>query len=289
MTLQFGLNVLGDPTSGTDPVAQAITAEDLGFDFVSASDHLHGDNPTYEPWTLLAWIAASTSRLRVATRVLATPYRHPAVVAKMAETFDRLSGGRLVLGLGGGYVDEEFRAFGLAVPTAREKIEGLEEAIRIARGLWSSDRFTFEGKLYRTLEGQVEPKPDRSIPIWLGTYGARALEVTGRPADGWIPTLEVAPPEVAVSMRRRVMDAAKQAGRDPESILCVYNVGIDVDESAGERAGVVTGRPERVAEQLHEFVGMGFNAFNFLPNGRASHVQPERIAREVLPSLRAAA
>jgi alkanesulfonate monooxygenase SsuD/methylene tetrahydromethanopterin reductase-like flavin-dependent oxidoreductase (luciferase family) len=172
-TLQFGLNVAADPTSGQDPVALAVRAEGLGFDFVSASDHLHGDHPTYEPWTLLAWIAASTSRLRVATRVLATPYRNPALVAKMAETFDRLSGGRLILGLGGGYVDEEFAAFGLRVPTARQKVDGLEEAIRVVQGLWSTKRLTFEGRLYHTAEAQVEPKPGHSIPIWLGTYGPR--------------------------------------------------------------------------------------------------------------------
>jgi hypothetical protein len=95
----FGLNVSTEARAGTDPVAAASKAEELGFDFVSASDHLHGGRPTYEPWTMLSWIAAATSRIRVATRVLAVPYRPPAVLAKMAETLDRLSGGRLILGL----------------------------------------------------------------------------------------------------------------------------------------------------------------------------------------------
>src|SRR5215213_2812428 len=92
--LLLGLNIPTSAAPGADPVALAREAEALGFDFVSASDHLHGGQPTHETWTMLAWIAAATTRIRVATRVLAVPYRHPPVLAKMAETFDRRSGGR---------------------------------------------------------------------------------------------------------------------------------------------------------------------------------------------------
>src|SRR5436309_16069779 len=113
----IGVNISQSAQPGADPVGDARHAEALGFDFVSCSDHLHGTYPTFETWTMLAWIAASTSRIRIATNVLGLPYRPPAVVAKMAETFDRLSGGRVILGLGGGGSDEEFRAFGLAERT----------------------------------------------------------------------------------------------------------------------------------------------------------------------------
>src|SRR5256885_5257289 len=109
--LMFGLNVSTSAAPGADPVAAARRAEALGFDFVSASDHLHGGSPSYETWTMLSWIAAATSRVRVATRVLGLPYRHPPVIAKMAETFDRLSGGRPILGLGGGAVGAGVDAF----------------------------------------------------------------------------------------------------------------------------------------------------------------------------------
>jgi alkanesulfonate monooxygenase SsuD/methylene tetrahydromethanopterin reductase-like flavin-dependent oxidoreductase (luciferase family) len=118
--VKFGLNVSTSVACGRDPVRDAQTAEALGFDFVSASDHLHGVSPTYETWTMLAWIAASTTRIGVATRVLGLPYRNPAVLAKMAETFDRLSGGRLILGLAGAS-DEEFRGFGLGVRSRARK------------------------------------------------------------------------------------------------------------------------------------------------------------------------
>jgi alkanesulfonate monooxygenase SsuD/methylene tetrahydromethanopterin reductase-like flavin-dependent oxidoreductase (luciferase family) len=85
----FGLSITPSVLPGTDPVASARMAEDLGFDFVSASDHPCGTEPTYETWTMLSWVAAATSRIRVATRVLGVPYRNPAMVAKMAETFSR--------------------------------------------------------------------------------------------------------------------------------------------------------------------------------------------------------
>lgn len=198
--LLFGLDVSTSAAPGTDPVADARQAEALGFDFVSSSDHPCGGHPSRETWTMLSWIAASTSRIKVATRVLGVPYRAPAMVAKMAETFDRLSRGRLILGLGGGYSDDEFRAFGLDVPSPEDKIAGLEEAVRIARGLWSERSLTFQGHIHHTEAAEIEPKPEHPIPIWLGTFGRRALHLTGRLADGWIPSLANATPEQIPAM-----------------------------------------------------------------------------------------
>jgi probable F420-dependent oxidoreductase len=285
----FGLNVSTSAAPGADPVGDARRAEALGFDFVSASDHLHGTQPTYEPWTMLSWIAAATSRIGVATRVLGVPYRHPPVVAKMAETLDRLSGGRLILGLGGGALDEEFAAFGLGVRPPRDKVDGLEEAIRIVRGVWSQRAFTFQGRLYRTDGAELEPKPRRRIPIWLGTYGNRALALTGRLADGWIPSLGYAPPERVTAMRERVLAAAREAGRQPEAITCAYNLVVRVDERAGAGPPAVSGPPDAVVERLLGFAGIGFTALNFILAGPGRDEQAERLAHEVLPAVRAAA
>jgi probable F420-dependent oxidoreductase len=284
----FGLNVSTEARAGTDPVAAASKAEELGFDFVSASDHLHGGRPTYEPWTMLSWIAAATSRIRVATRVLAVPYRPPAVLAKMAETLDRLSGGRLILGLGGGAVDQEFRAFGVGVRSPRDKVDGLAEAIRILRGVWSQPRFTFQGRLYRTDGAELEPKPDHPIPIWLGTYGRRALALTGQLADGWIPSLGYAPPEQIPALRERVLAAARAAGRDPDELTCAYNLSVRIDERADPEPSVVAGAPDAVTERLRSFAELGFTAMNFIPVGPGQDEQIQRLAREVLPALRAA-
>ena len=284
----FGLNLSTSAAPGADPVRDARTAERLGFDFLSASDHPCGTAPTYETWTMLAWAAAATTRIRVATRVLGVPYRPPAVVAKMAETLDRLSGGRLILGLGGGYSDEEFRAFGLGVPSPRDKVDGLAEAIAITRGLWSQPSFTCRGRVYSTDAADLEPKPDHRIPIWLGTYGPRALALTGRLADGWIPSLSFAPPDQVRMLRDRVLTAAAAAGRDPDELTCAYNLQVRVDERPSDSPSVVTGPADAVTEQLVGFVGLGFTALNLLPVGPDTAEQVERLAREVVPAVRTA-
>jgi alkanesulfonate monooxygenase SsuD/methylene tetrahydromethanopterin reductase-like flavin-dependent oxidoreductase (luciferase family) len=279
----FGLGIPAAITPGAGPVAIARQAEQLGFDFVSTADHPCGTQPSYEVWTMLAWIAANTTTIKVATRVLGVPYRPPAMVAKMAETLDRLSGGRLILGLGGGYSDEEFRAFGLGVPTPAAKVEGLAEAITIMRGLWSRPAFTFEGRRYQTIEADLEPKPDHPIPIWLGTFGPKALAVTGRLADGWIPSLGYVPEPELITMRRRVLDAAVAAGRDESEITCALNLEVQVDEHPDAGPSVVAGPPGAVAEKLSGFVRAGFTALSVTPAGRPLDRQNERLAHEVLP------
>ena len=284
--IQFGLNIPTSAAPGADPVATAIRAEEFGFDFVSSSDHPCGSSPTHETWTLLCFIAAATSRIRIATRVLGVPYRPPPMVAKMAETLQRLSGGRLILGLGGGSADDEHRAFGLGVRSPREKVDGLEEAVRIIRGLWTESSFTFEGRRYRTEAAELEPKPEHPIPIWLGTFGPRALAVTGRLADGWIPSLGYAPPDEVVGMRERVLEAALAAGRDPSEITCAYNVEVRVDEQAESDVSVVSGSADGIAERLAGFVELGFSAFNFMLTAPDADEQAERLAAEVIPAVR---
>jgi alkanesulfonate monooxygenase SsuD/methylene tetrahydromethanopterin reductase-like flavin-dependent oxidoreductase (luciferase family) len=287
-TTQFGLSIQASAAAGQDPAGLAVTAEELGFDFVSTSDHPSGDEPTYETPTLLTWIAARTSRIRVASRVLGLPYRPPPMVAKMAESLSRLSGGRLILGLGGGYSDDEFRAFGLGVPTPGQKVQGLEEGIQIMRGLWSEPRLTFTGQRYHTDDAPMEPKPAYPIPIWLGTLGDRALAVTGRLADGWIPSIGHAPPERAKVMRDRLLAAAEQAGRDPAAITCAYHMEIRVGSGAGLAPDVVTGSAGELAERLAGYRRMGFTAFSFSPVGPDPAEQAARLATEVIPAVHAA-
>ena len=235
---------------------------------------------------MLTWIAASTSSIAIATRVLGVPYRPPSIVAKVAATLDRLSGGRLILGMGGGYSDAEFRAFGLKVPTPRAKIEGLEEAVLVARGLWSQPDFTFDGRHYRTAAANLEPKPPRRIPVWLGTFGPRALEVTGRVADGWIPSLDMAPPEAIPAMRERIFDAARSAGRDPGEIRLVYNIEVRVG-SGHPNPSVVSGSAAAVAERLAGLTELGFKGMNLMPVGQDPAEQVALLGREVLPVVRA--
>jgi alkanesulfonate monooxygenase SsuD/methylene tetrahydromethanopterin reductase-like flavin-dependent oxidoreductase (luciferase family) len=285
----IGVNLPTSLAECPDPVAYAHTAERAAFDFVSASDHPCGTNPVFETWTMLSWIAAATSCIKVATRVLGVPYRSPAIVAKMAETLDRLSRGRLILGLGGGSADDELHAFGLDVPSAAEKVEGLEDAVRIIRGLWSEAAFTYEGRHHRTIAADLEPKPAQNIPIWLGTFGKRSLAVTGRLADGWIPSLSYAPPEEIPAMRDRVSAAAEKAGRDPSDIRFVYNVEVCVAGTGGLGGHVITGSIDAVVERLRGLVTqLGLGGINLMPIGGDLYDQVERLGAAVLPGLREA-
>jgi probable F420-dependent oxidoreductase len=287
MPVGFGLNINQSAAPGTDPVEDALHAEELGFDMVMLSDHLVGGRPTHETWTLLTWLASRTSRVRLGTNVLGLPYRHPAVTAKMAASLDRLSGGRLVLGLGAGGSDAEFHAFGLPVREPRQKIDALEEAMEIIRRVWKEPLLTFHGRHYSVHDASIDPRPERPVPLWLGTYGRRALRLTGRVADGWIPSYPFAPPDRWREMRDLVRRAAEEAKRDPSQIEFAYNVGVRLDGSGDTRRPIVSGSTEEVAETLGRFVRDGVTFINLWPVGNARD-QTERIAREIVPVVREA-
>jgi alkanesulfonate monooxygenase SsuD/methylene tetrahydromethanopterin reductase-like flavin-dependent oxidoreductase (luciferase family) len=284
--LTFGVGVPSSAASGDDPVGFAQEAERLGYDFVSAADHPCGGNPSYETLTMLTWIAARTSRIKVASRVLAVPFRRPAMVAKLAVSLDLLSGGRFILGLGGGYSDEEIAALGGAVLTPAEKIDGLAEAIQVIRGAWTHSGYTQDGRQHSVRDLDMEPKATDAIPVWLGTFGPRALAVTGRLADGWIPSLGYMPVEEIPAMRCRIDAAAEAAGRRPEEIRGIFNVSIRIDPDAGPQPDVVTGSAQQVVSQLRDFLSLGFTGFNFIVSGPDPIANMRRIAEEVLPVLR---
>jgi alkanesulfonate monooxygenase SsuD/methylene tetrahydromethanopterin reductase-like flavin-dependent oxidoreductase (luciferase family) len=282
--LLFGINVSTSAAPEADPVADARQAEELGFDFVSASDHPCGSHPSRETWTMLTWIAASTRRIKVTTRVMGVPFRPPVLIAKMAETLDRLSSGRLILGLGAGGSENEVRCLGLRERSPRQRIDGLEDASRIIRGVWHEQPYTYHGSQYQANAAELEPKPSHRIPLWLGTFGPHALAVTGRVADGWIPTLGYAPEHRLASMRDRVRAAAYDVGRDPDEIKCILNVQIYVGKNVAD-PNTVSGPADEVADRLARFVDLGFSGLNFLPVGPSPRAQAERIGTEVLPLL----
>ena len=139
-------------------------------------------------------------------RVLGVPFRRPALVAKAAESLQRLSGGRLILGLGAGYSDAEIRAAGGSGLAPGAKMDGLEDAIAIMRGAWAQNAVSYHGRVYSVDDLDLEPKPAEPIPIWLGAVGPRGLALTGRLADGWIPFLRFAGPQ-------RIPDRSAPGGR----------------------------------------------------------------------------
>ena len=285
--LIFGVGVLSSAAPGQDPIGFAEEADRLGFDFVSAADHPCGSEPSYEITAMLTWIAARTSRNKVASRVLAVPFRRPAMVAKFATSLSLLSGGRLILGLGAGYSDQEVIAVGGPALTPGEKVDGLAEAIEVIRGAWTESGYTHDGRHHSAHELVMEPKPGRTIPVWLGTFGPRSLAVTGRLADGWIPSLGYMPLEEIPAMRRRIDAAADAAGRDPAEIISILNLTVRVDPEAKPRADLVAGPAAQVVDQLRSLLDLGFTGFNFLLSGTDRIDALQRVAEDVVTVLRA--
>ena len=287
--LIFGVGLPSSAAPAEDPVGMAQEAERLGYDFVSAADHPIGPDASYETTTMLTWIAARTSQIKFASRVLAVPFRRPAMVAKMATSLDLLSGGRFILGMGAGYSDQEIAAIGAPQLSPADKIDGLAEAIQVIRGAWGHSSFTQHGRHHSVRELEMEPKPSAPIPLWLGTFGPRALAVTGRLADGWIPSLGYMPVEQIPVMRSRIDAAAVAAGRRPTDIRSILNLGIRVDPDARPRPDLVSGSAKDVVSQLQDLRGLGFTGFNFLISGPDRTASMRRIAEEVLPALRSTA
>lgn len=278
----IGLGISASAAGESDPIAEAIRAEALGFDFVSASDHPRGVDPSFETLTLLTWVAARTERIGIATKVLAVPFRRPALIAKTAESLHRLSGGRLILGLGGGYSDAEIRSLGGPVPSPRDKVDGLADAIEIMRASWCGDTVTHRGSVHSVEDLVIRPVPETPIPIWLGSYGPRSLAVTGGLADGWIPSLGFAGPDRVPTMLERIKDASEEAGRDRDAVQAIYNVPVAVGSHPDTEDGAIAGSASEVVSRLREFMELGFSGFNLT----APTQQLPVIAAEVLPALR---
>ena len=284
--LEFGISIV--PASADAELARSLArrADELGLDLVGIQDHPYQVR-FLDTWALLADLLARTERIRVFPDVANLPLRGPAMIAKQAASLDVLSGGRFELGLGAGAFWEAIKAMGGPVRSGREALESLEEAIRIIRAFWSGERtIAFDGRYYSVRGLHPGPAPAHPIGIWLGVGKPRALALTGRLADGWVPSLSWATPELVPAMMRRIDEGAAAAGRDPSEIRRVYNVGGTIAD--GPTDGLLKGPPRHWIETLTGFaVELGFDTFVFWPDEEPL-AQLERFAQEVAPALRAA-
>jgi alkanesulfonate monooxygenase SsuD/methylene tetrahydromethanopterin reductase-like flavin-dependent oxidoreductase (luciferase family) len=280
------LGVFVIPTSDDLGVAreQGAIADDLGLDLIGIQDHPYQWR-YLETWALIADLLARTERVRFFPDVANLPLRGPAMIAKQAASLDVLSGGRFELGLGAGAFWEPIRAMGGPVRSGGEALKSLEEAIEIIRLFWSGERsISFAGEHYAVKGLHPGPPPVHEIGIWLGVGKPKALALTGRLADGWVPSLSWATPDLVPGMQRRIDEAATAAGRDPSEIRRVLNVnGRIVDGPVGE---LIEGPPDHWVETLSGFAtNLGFDTFVLWPT-ESPVEQLERFAREVAPALR---
>ncbi|GAA3751275.1 hypothetical protein GCM10022240_00600 [Microbacterium kribbense] len=226
-SLQFGAFVTPTAADPQQPVALAQLAEQAGLDLVTFQDHPY--QPAFlDTWTLLSFVAAQTSRIHIAPNVLNVPLRPPLVVARAAASLDLLSGGRLDLGLGSGGFWDAIAAMGSPRRTPGEAVGALEEAIGLMRQVWDASTrggIFADGTYYQAHGAQRGPRPAHEIPIWVGAYKPRMLSLTGRLADGWLPSQGYMRPGDYAAGNARIDKAARSVGRDPREIRRMLNIG----------------------------------------------------------------
>lgn len=244
---QYGFSLEdGQPVDFEVAASWAERAEDLGFDSVWLSDHFfysfarYGGDPTpieaLEPMTTLAGLATRTARVRLGTLVLCSSFRHPSLLAKMAATIDALSGGRLDLGLGAGWLEQEFDAFGFPFGTVADRFATLEETLGVLAALRSDGPATYEGRTVRLHDARVLPRPARNVPVWLGGKGGpRLLNLAARFADGWNVVWRIEPADYA-ERAAAAREACASIGRDPATLR--LSVGLHAIVGETERAAV---------------------------------------------------
>ena len=229
--MRFGLKVNQHQLDWNGLLDRVRLAEDAGFDGVFIFDHLKamdGDpsGPCMEAWTLLAALAASTSRVRLGALATGVMFRHPSVLAAEAVTVDRISEGRLELAIGASSFEPEHRELGIAFPGSRERAERLEEAAEVLRLLMTRDDVRYEGRHYRLDGATYRPRPVQSPhpPIWIGAGGERlTIPIAARQADVWhaFDSIDDLPPKIAI-----FDEHVERAGRDPASVRKASNLAI---------------------------------------------------------------
>jgi FAD/FMN-containing dehydrogenase len=223
--LTFGTFITPAAARPEAPVQLARLSESLGFDLVTFQDHPY-QSSFLDTWTLLSFVAASTERIHLAPNVLNLPLRPAPVTARAAASLDLLSGGRFDLGLGSGAFWDAIEAMGGRRLTPGQAVDALSEAIDLIRGIWAAgERSVLRGGEHYPVNGAKRgPAPAHDIPIWLGAYKPRMLRLTGRKADGWLPSLGYLQPGDLAAGNARIDDAARDAGRRPAEIRRLLNI-----------------------------------------------------------------
>ncbi len=230
--LEFGYFLIPDSSDPGGVLELGERLDALGYDLIGIQDHPY-QRRYFDTWALMAMVLARTERVRVFPDVANLPLRLPAMIAKEAATLDQLSGGRFELGLGAGAFWDAIVAMGGPRRSPGEAYGALAEAIEIIRAMWGGERgIRHEGAHYRVVGAQPGPRPAHEMGIWLGVLGPRSLRLTGRVADGWVPSMSYLPPAASRESQAIIDAAARQAGRDPAAIRRIYNINGRFEPSA---------------------------------------------------------
>jgi probable F420-dependent oxidoreductase len=243
----------------------ALLSDELGFDAIWLYDHLFYEDKKgrrigiWECWSMLSALAAATSRVELGTLVACNSFRNPALLAKMAHTVDEISGGRLTLGVGAGWNQPEYEAFGFPFD---HRVSRFEEALQIIRPLLKEGRVDFAGKYYQTRDCEITPRSPRpgGPPLMVGADGQRMLGLTAQYADSWNVGYMTIPRSVE-KMQRAMTKACQAVGRDPETLAFTYMINLGYPEMLGwkgdKKRGYLSGSIEEIAETLGEYEARG--------------------------------
>jgi len=249
--LLFGTFLTPTASAPKRVVALAQQAEQAGLDLVTFQDHPY--QPTFlDTWTLLSWVGAVTSRIRIAPNVANLPLRPPAVLARSAASLDRLTGGRVDLGIGTGGFWDAIAAMGGPRRTPGQGVDALAEAITVIRALWdveATGRLDLPGEYYPISGAKRGPAPAHPIPLWIGAYKPRMLRLTGAMGDGWLPSMGYLTSLADLTEgNRRIDDAAQAAGRPVTAVRRLLNLSGQLTGQVSDR--LLVGPPEQWVEQL---------------------------------------
>lgn len=300
--IRFGFVMPADQLDKTrratfvDDLDRALSLVSGHFDSAWIIDHLQfDDQDVLEGFTTLAYMAARHPQLKFGHTVLCQSFRNPALLAKMGATLQFLSGGRFILGIGAGWHEEEYRAYGYDFPPAAVRVEQLDEALTIVKALWTEETATFHGKHYRVHEARCEPKPTPLPPIMVGAFKPLMLRLTARHADWW--NVSSTGPGVYRRMAAELERACVEVGRDPATVRRTWAGGCacaptqaEAEELAGDRISAdndddfgFVGTPERVIEQMRPFVELGVDYFMLDCGGFPRLTTLEMLIDQVLP------
>ncbi len=275
-----------------DVLGIALDAERVGFNHLWVSDHLFLDeNATktdcLEAWTLLAALAVRTERIRIGPMVTSQSYRNPALLAKIAAGVDVMSKGRLDFGLGAGWKEVEYRAYGYEFPDAPTRVTQLIETLEICTRMWKDERATYHGKHYRIEDALCSPKPmQKPLPIWIGGSKPRVMRAAAKYGQAFNITVSASGPGDLPDRLRDLDEACRAEKRDPKTLLrsafliaCVGKTRAEAESRLDEiakrqktdradllrqRPGLVFGTAEDAVERLRSYADKGIGHANIM-------------------------
>lgn len=301
MTLRFGLNLPAGPIMGSvskfmDDLDLTLPQLEGHFESLWMTDHfIWDDEPCYEAWTVMSYIAARWPQFLIGPMVLGQSYRNPALLAKMGATLQSISDGRFIMGIGAGWKEDEYRAYNWPYPRAGIRIEQLQDTLEIMTRMWREPGpVTWQGRHYQVSDAWCEPRPNPVPPIIVGGGGRKTMRLAAQYADGWNHS------DSAIgtfSERLAILQQhCEELGRDPASIEISWFGRLSV--GATEQAAIVrsegrwtrdkafVGTPSQVVELMQAFVEAGVSTFMLDILDLAEEEVLGAVLEEILPALR---